>query len=295
MNAERGSFLTLGTVAAPLFVVLWSTGFIGAKYGLPYAEPLTFLSVRFALAAVALIVWTVLARSPWPTVTQAAHLALVGILLHGAYLGGVFVAISLGTEAAVSALIVSMQPILTAFLARWVLGETMTRMQWAGLGLGIVGVALVVAEKLSAELGNTSGLVLCLMALLSISVATLYQKRFCAGAPMRSGTAIQFAAALAALMPLALLLETNRIEWTGNFIFALGWLVIVLSLGAVGLLMVLIRQDSAGRVASLFFLMPPCTAIMSWALFGETFGIAALCGIVLAVIGVALVMRAPRP
>ncbi len=291
MNVERGSFLTLGTMAAPLFVVLWSTGFIGAKFGLPYAEPLTFLSVRFALATVALTLWTILAGSSWPTARQAVHLALVGILLHAAYLGGVFAAISLGTEAAVSALIVSMQPILTAFLARWVLGETMTRRQWVGLGLGITGVALVVAEKLTAGLGNPVGVGLCLMSLLSISVATLYQKRFCAGAPMRGGAAIQFAAALAVLAPLALILETNRIEWTGEFVFALGWLVIVLSLGAVGLLMLLIRQDSAGRVASLFFLMPPCTAIMSWALFGETFGLAALCGIVLAVIGVALVMR----
>jgi len=291
MNVDRGSLLSLGTVAAPLFVVLWSTGFIGAKYGLPYAEPLTFLSVRFALAGAALALWTVLSGSPWPTGRQAAHLALVGILLHGGYLGGVFVAISLGVEAAVSALIVSIQPILTAFLARWVLGETMTRMQWAGLALGITGVALVVAEKLGDGLGDTTGIGLCLMSLLSISVATLYQKRFSAGAPLRAGSAIQFTAALAVLTPLALLLETNRIEWTGDFVFALGWLVVVLSLGAVGLLMVLIRQDSAGRVASLFFLMPPCTAILSWAFFGETFGFMALCGIVLAVVGVALVMR----
>lgn len=291
MNAERGSLFTLGTVAAPLFVVLWSTGFIGAKYGLPYAEPLTFLSVRFALASAALTLWALLAGSPWPTGRQAAHMAFVGILLHASYLGGVFVAISLGVEAAVSALIVSMQPILTAFLARWVLGETMTRMQWVGLGFGITGVALVVAEKLGDGLGDTTGVGLCLMSLLSISVATLYQKRFCAGVPMRAGTAIQFAAALAVLTPLALLLETNRIEWTVEFVFALGWLVIVLSLGAVGLLMVLIRQDSAGRVASLFYLVPPCTALMSWALFGETFGIAALCGIFMAVIGVAMVIR----
>lgn len=293
MNDKRGSFLTLGTVAAPLFVVLWSTGFIGAKYGLPYAEPLTFLAVRFALASLALVLWTLLAGGPWPTGRQATHQALVGILLHAGYLGGVFVAISIGIEAAVSALIVSMQPILTAFLARWVLGERMTRLQWAGLGLGIAGAGLVIGEKLTAGLGSPVGIGLCLMSLLSISVATLYQKKFCAGAPLRAGTAIQFAAALAVLTPLALMLETNRIVWTGEFIFALGWLVIVLSLGAVGLLMVLIRQDSAGRVASLFFLIPPCTAIMSWALFGETFGIAALCGIVLAVIGVAMVMR-PR-
>jgi drug/metabolite transporter (DMT)-like permease len=259
--------------------------------GLPHAEPLTFLSVRFALAAGALGIWAVVAGSPWPTLLQSAHLALVGVLLHGAYLGGVFVAIWLGVEAGVSALVVSLQPILTAVLAYRVLGERMTRMQWIGLALGLTGVALVVSEKLAGGLGDLTGIGLCIMSLLAISVATLYQKRFCAGAPMRSGAAIQFAAALAALAPLALLLETNRIDWTGEFAFALGWLVVVLSLGAVGLLMVLIRQDSAGRVASLFFLMPPCTAIMGWAFFGETFGIAAMAGIVIAVSGVAMVMR----
>lgn len=282
----------LAVVIAPLFVVLWSTGFIGAKYGLPYAEPLTFLTIRFALASTALAIWAVTAGSPWPRARQAGHLAVVGVLLHAGYLGGVFTAIWLGVGAAVSALIVSLQPILTALLARWMLGETMTGWQWLGLAFGITGVALVVSEKLAEGIGDLRGIGLCLFALVSISVATLYQKRYCADAPMRAGSAIQFAAALAVLAPLALLLETNRVDWTGEFAFALGWLVVVLSLGAVGLLMMLIRQDSAGRVASLFFLMPPCTAIMSWALFGEIFGLPALAGIVLTVCGVALVMRA---
>jgi len=294
MNLRGGLGLTLGTVAAPLFVVLWSTGFIGAKFGLPHAEPLTFLSIRFALASAALALWTLVMRGAWPSRRQGAHLAFVGALLHGGYLGGVFVAIWLGVGAAVSALVVSMHPILTVFLARWVLGERMTRVQWAGLCLGVVGVVLVVGEKLSVGAGSMAGIGLCLVSLLSISIATLYQKRFCTDAPMGSGTAIQFAAALATLGPLALWLETNEVAWTGEFVFALGWLVVVLSLGAVGLLMVLIRQDSAGRVASLFFLVPPCTAIMAWVLFGETFGITAVAGIVIAVSGVALVMRS-RP
>lgn len=283
--------LDLGMIAAPLFVLLWSTGFIGAKFGLPYAEPLTFLAIRFAIASAALALWAVLARSPWPSRIQAAHLAVVGVLLHGAYLGGVFTAIWLGIEAAVSALIVSLQPILTAVLAYWVLGETMTRKQWVGLVLGLLGVILVVSEKLGEGLGTPGGIWLCIMALFSISIATLYQKRFCAGAPMRSGTAIQFAAATLVTGSLALMLEENLVFWTPDFIFALGWLVIVLSLGAVGLLMALIRKDSAGKVASLFFLMPPSTAVMAWALFGETFGLASIAGIILAVSGVALVMR----
>jgi len=291
MSDGGRSGVLLGTIAAPLFVVLWSTGFIGAKFGLPHAEPLTFLSIRFAIASAALALWSLAARSPWPSGVEAAHLSLVGVFLHGGYLGGVFVAIWLGLGAAVSALVVSMHPILTVFLARWVLGERMTRVQWLGLCLGVVGVVLVVGEKLSVGAGSVAGIALCLVSLLSISIATLYQKRFCADAPMGSGTAIQFAAALATLGPLALWLETNEVAWTGEFVFALGWLVVVLSLGAVGLLMVLIRQDSAGRVASLFFLVPPCTAIMAWVLFGETFGITAGAGIVIAVSGVALLMR----
>jgi len=291
MNRDAPTGAIIGVVAAPLFVLLWSTGFIGAKFGLPHAEPLTFLSIRFAIASVVLALWSVSVRSPWPTWGECGHLTLVGILLHGGYLGGVFVAIWMGVGAAVSALVVSMHPILTAFLARRVLGERMTRMQWTGLGLGIVGVILVVSEKLEVGSGNARGIGLCLLSLLSISVATLYQKRYCAAAPMRSGTAVQFAAALAVLGPLSWWLETNRIEWTGEFVLALGWLVLVLSIGAVGLLMLLIRQDSAGRVASLFFLVPPCTAVMSWALFGETFGIAAIAGICIAITGVALVMR----
>jgi len=293
MSDGGRSGVLLGTIAAPLFVVMWSTGFIGAKFGLPHAEPLTFLSIRFAIASAALALWSLAARSPWPSGVEAAHLSLVGVFLHGGYLGGVFVAIWLGLGAAVSALVVSMHPILTVVLARWVLGERMTRVQWAGLALGVAGVVLVVGEKARMGTGDALGIGLCLGSLLSISVATLYQKRYCAHAPMRSGTAIQFAAALLALAPLALLLETNRVDWTGEFVFALGWLVVVLSLGAVGLLMVLIRQDSAGRVASLFFLVPPCTALMSWALFGETFGIFAIAGIVIAITGVALVMRKP--
>ena len=285
----------LAALAAPLFVVLWSTGFIGAKLGLPYAEPLTFLSIRFALAALALAVWALLARAPWPSRVESAHLAFVGVFLHAGYLGGVFAAIWLGTGAAVSALVVSMHPILTAFLARWVLGERMSAVQWLGVALGILGVVLVVGEKLSTgSSGGAAGIALCVFSLLSISVATLYQKRYCAAAPLRAGTVIQFVAACVALAPLAWWLETNRVEWTGAFVFALGWLVVVLSIGAVGLLMVLIKQDSAGRVASLFFLVPPCTALMSRVLFGETFGLSAVAGIVIAVTGVALVMRA-RP
>lgn len=283
----------LSTVAAPIFVLLWSTGFIGAKLGLPYAEPLTFLALRFALAALALAIWSLASGSPWPRRGLLGHLAIVGVLLHGVYLGGVFTAIALGTEAGVAALIVSLQPVLTAVLARWVLGERMTGVQWLGLVLGLFGVVLVVFDKLTEGLGDLRGVWLCGAAVLGISCASLYQKKYCSDAPMRAGSAVQFAVATVFLLPLALILETNQIQWTGEFIFALGWLVIVLSLGAVGLLLVLLRRDAAGKVASLFFLTPPVTAVLAWALFGETLSSIALLGMVVAVTGVALVVRSP--
>lgn len=295
MTLNPGASSLVDLLAAPLFVLLWSTGFIGAKYGLPYAEPLTFLSVRFAIAGVLIGLWVFATRAAWPSRGQVPHLLFVGALLHGVYLGGVFTAIWLGVEAGVSALIVSMQPILSAVLARWWLGERMTAVQWFGLALGFGGVALVVQQKIGAGVGDWRGLALCLAGLVAISVATLHQKKHLAGAPMRAGTAVQYLGALCVVVPLSLTFETREIAWTGDFVFALGWLVLVLSIGAVGLLMVLIGRGAASKVASLFFLVPPCTAVIAWLLFGETLGPVAILGVVLAVSGVALVMRGGRP
>lgn len=294
MTSNPGPSSFSGVSAAPLFVVLWSTGFIGAKYGLPYAEPMTFLSIRFAIAGMLIALWVAASGARWPRRAQLPHLLLVGALLHGGYLGGVFTAIWLGVEAGVSALIVSLQPILTAVLARWMLAERMTRVQWIGLVLGFAGVALVVQQKLGAGLGDGRGVALCVMGLIAISVATLYQKRYCADAPMRAGTAVQYLGALGITVPLMLVFETRQIAWTGEFVFALGWLVLVLSIGAVGLLMLLIGRGAASKVASLFFLVPPCTALIAWPLFGETLGPLALLGVAMAVGGVALVMRGGR-
>lgn len=281
----------LSLLAAPTFVLLWSTGFIGAKYGLPYAEPLTFLSVRFALAGILLAAWVWASGASWLTPAQMRNQLLVGGLLHGVYLGSVFTAIWLGVEAGVSALIVSMQPILTAVLARWMLDERMTRIQWLGLGLGLSGVALVVERKLGAGLGDLRGVGLCLVGLTAISYATLYQKKYSMDVPRRAGAAVQYLGALLVVAPLSLLFETREIEWTGDFVFALGWLVLVLSIGAVGLLMALIRRGAASAVASLFFLVPPCTAVLAWLIFGETLSPVAILGVALATAGVALVMR----
>jgi drug/metabolite transporter (DMT)-like permease len=287
-DAETGSLWL--TLMPGLFVVLWSTGFIGAKLGLPYAEPLTFLTLRFAAAGLLLLVVTLAARAAWPkSWTETAHIAVAGLLLHGVYLGCVFAAIHHGVEAGVSALIVCLQPLLVAAAAGPLLGERVTRLQWLGLALGIAGVVLVVWRKLELGLGTPLGVALCVIGLFGITAATLYQKRFCSHMPLRSGTVIQFAAAAAASGLVALALESRVVVWSGAFVFALAWLVVVLSLGAFLLLYLLIRHGAAARVSSLFFMVPPCTALLAYPLFGERFGPVALAGMALVTLGVALV------
>jgi drug/metabolite transporter (DMT)-like permease len=277
------------------FVVLWSTGFIGAKLGLPAAGPFTFLTLRFVIAALLLTAVALLMRAPWPRGwRQILHIAVAGLLVHAAYLGGVFAAIGAGVEAGVAALICGLQPVLVAVAAGPLFGERLRLPQWLGLALGVVGVVLVVAEKLALGLGTPAGVALVLFALVGMSVGTLYQKRFCAGMDLRSGAVVQFAAATLALAPLAALLEDGHVAWTPNFVFALAWLVLVLSVGAITLLYVLIRRGAAAEVASLFFLVPPTTAVMAWLLFGEKIQPLSAFGMLTVMAGVFLVNRPPR-
>jgi len=278
-----------------LFVALWSTGFIGAKFGLPDAEPLTFLSVRYLIVLVLMagIAW--LTKAPWPSAPKAwLHIGVSGLLIHAVYLGGVFTAIAHGLPAGVTALVVGLQPVLTALGAGTLLGERVEPRQWAGLALGFVGVGLVVAHKVIAS-ASGAGLALMLVpavvALLGITAGTLYQKRFCPSFDLRTGSVIQFLPCLAVTALAALATETMQVRWTGAFIFALGWLVFVLSLGAVSLLNLLIRRGTAVNVASLFYLTPPTTALIAWALFGETLTGLSLVGMVVAVYGVWLARR----
>ena len=279
-----------------LFVALWSTGFIGAKYGLPDAEPLTFLTIRYTLVLFlmgAIVLWT---RAPWPPLGRAwGHIAISGLLVHGVYLGGVFTAIGHGLPAGITALVVGLQPLLTALGAGLFLGERVRATQWLGLALGLLGVGLVLAHKVAAGLSNAALLMMllpALLALLGITAGTLYQKRFCPGFDLRTGSLIQFLPCLA-MTGLAACLsgETLQVHWSGAFVFALSWLVLVLSLGAVSLLNVLIRQGSAIHVASLFYLVPPTTAVFAWALFGETLTGLALLGMAVTVFGVWLARR----
>jgi drug/metabolite transporter (DMT)-like permease len=269
-----------------LFVVLWSTGFIGARLGLPHSEPLTFLLWRYLAVIVCMLAVALATRAPWPQSAHAwFHIGVAGLLIHGVYLGGVFIAISKGLPAGVTSLVVGVQPLLTAVGAGWLLGEIVLKRQWAGLLLGLVGVALVVAGKLGTGFG-INALWPALAALLGITVGTLYQKRFCAPFDWRTGAIAQFLPTALLTWVVAYFTENFQVDWAGEFVFALGWLVLVLSIGAISLLNWLIRSSDAVNIASLFYLVPPCTALFAWLLFGDTFSGLALVGMALTVWGV---------
>ncbi|MEM7668309.1 MAG: DMT family transporter [Pseudomonadota bacterium] len=278
-------------IAAPLFVLLWSTGFIGAKLGLPDAEPMTFLALRFGLVALALGAWVLVSGVPLPTLRQARDAVIIGLLVQAVYLGGTFQAIAWGTEAGVSALIAGLQPITTALIARQVLQERLSRVQYLGMVLGASGVGLVVMRKLADGVGDVAGVLVCAAGLVAISTGAVMQKTHGAKTPMISGNLIQFATAAIACGALALAFETGSVRWTAEFSFALGWLVIVLSLGAVTIYYLLIRRGGASQVASLFFLVPPSTAVIAYLMFGEVLGPVEILGMVIATMGVALVNR----
>ena len=280
--------MSLPAIAPFLFVFLWSTGFVGAKFGLPYVEPLTFLLWRFLLVIVLMMTFALLTRAPWPRGRrQVLHIAVAGVLLHAVYLGGVFVAIGRGLPAGVTALIVGMQPLLTAGGAGWLLGERVSARQWLGLLFGFAGVTLVVANKFG-ELPLMAMTFPAIVALLGITAGTLYQKRFCARFDLRSGAVIQFVPSAALIAMTAYACESMRVEWTPAFVFSLLWLVLAISFGAISLLNVLIRSGSAVHVARLFYLTPPTTALIAWFAFGETLSGLALAGMALALGGVYL-------
>ncbi|MBK7023648.1 MAG: DMT family transporter [Sulfuritalea sp.] len=274
-----------------LFVLLWSTGFIGAKYGLPHAEPLSFLLVRYLLVLSLMTLIALATRAPWPKDgRQWFHIGVAGLLVHAVYLGGVFVAISKGLPAGVTSLVVGIQPLLTAVGAGWLLNETVLKRQWAGLVLGFVGVAMVVSGKLGSGFG-LAALWPALAALAGITAGTLYQKRFCPHFDWRTGAIAQFLPTAVATGLVVGLSDNFRVDWVPDFVFALSWLVLVLSVGAISLLNWLIRHGSAVNLASLFYLVPPCTALIAWFLFDERLAGMALVGMALAVWGVYLARK----
>ena len=283
--------------AAPvMFVLLWSTGFIGAKYGLPYAPPFTFLALRLAAAAVLLAAAAAVTGSPrLRSSAQYGRAAVVGCSLHAGYLGGVFYAIAHGVPPSVAAVLVSLQPVLTAVLATRMLGEPLMAAQWWGFAIGVGGVALVLAPGLTAATRAGSppavGVLACVVALASGTGGTIYQKRHGQDIPLLWGTAAQYAAASSTMLLGAALTEDVQIRWTAQFIGALLWLVLALSLGAVLLLLMLLRRGTAAGVSSLFYLVPPATACQAYLLFGEKLPLLSIGGIAVTATGVALVLR----
>ncbi|WP_245622990.1 DMT family transporter [Kiloniella litopenaei] len=284
----------LAILAPGTFVLIWSTGFVFAKMALPYAETMTLLATRFLIAVGLLLLISFIWKAKWPkTLMQTVHIAMAGILLHALYLGGVFASIELGLQAGVAALIVGIQPLLVAFTAGIFLKEKITIRQWVGLFLGVSGVILVVWAKLENGLGTPLGVSIAVIALFGISIGTVYQKRFCGEMDLRTGAVIQYTAASIPTGILAYFTESMTINWTGEMIFAMFWLVVVLSVGAISLLYVLIRKGAASKVSSMFFLVPPTAALMAWVLYDETFRSTALIGMAMTVFGVALVNLRP--
>ena len=285
-----------------VFVLIWSTGFIVARYGMPHAPPLKFLAVRYALSMVCFLVWVRWARVAWPDGRrQWGHLAVVGVLMQAGYLGGVWAAVKHGIAAGTVSLIVGLQPVLTAL---WVsvtasrAGRTgapvVSAGQWTGLLLGLAGLVLVVWRKLGAGEVNTLNLLLSIVALLAITVGALYQKRHVAPCDPRSANLIQMTAALIVSLPLALF-EREPVVWHPQLIGAMAWSVLVLTLGGSSLLFMLLQRGAATRVTSLFYLVPPCTALMAWLLFDELLTPTVLIGMALAALGVWLAVREPAP
>ena len=283
-----------------VFVLIWSTGFVVARFGMPHSPPFTFLTMRYALSLLCFGAWSVLARVEWPRDSaQWGHLAVVGMLIHAGYLGGVWAAVKDGIGAGTVALIVGLQPVLTALWTSRYAGRASaahTRVsapQWLGLALGLLGLTLVVWHKLGGGEVTHRNLALAVFALFSITAGTLYQKRFVAPCDVRSASAIQLFAALVVSLPLALL-EAEPVRWHAQMIGAMAWSVLALTLGASSLLYLMIQRGAATQVASLMYLVPPCTAALAWLLFDEVFTSSMALGMLLTVAGVALVVRTPR-
>lgn len=288
----------LTRVAPALFVLLWSTGFIGTKLGAQGAEPFTFIAIRFAIVLAVLVPLAWATGAPKLTADQRRHAMVVGILVHATYLGGVMWAMRAGMAANVSALIVSLQPVLTAVLAGLILREVITARHWAGLALGIVGTGLVVGPKLAAGMasGVASGITAPTMlsatiALFAITAGTIYQKRYASGLAIVPGAIWQYVGALVAVLPLSFAFETQHVDWSPRVIAALAWLVVVLSLGAMSLLMMLIRENAVSRTSGLFYLVPGVTAVMAYLMFDETLSAIQLVGLVVVSIAVVLIQK----
>lgn len=278
-----------------MFVVLYGSGFVGAKYGLPYCPPLTFLVLRFLIAAALIVLLAMLVRAQWPkSLREVLHIAVAGALTVGTFSAGVFVAISVGLSPAISALIIALQPILVAVFARRVLGEHLSWRQWVGLGMGLIGVTFVVWHKIDFSTFQLFGVGMSIIGLLGVTLGNLYQKRFCAGMSVFPGGAIQSATSAVLLLPLAVAFERMEVVWHPEFVMALTYMSVGVSIGALSLLYIMIRRGDVSRVASVFYLVPVSAAVASYFLYGETFDAQVLVGVSVVAIGVYFVNSSPK-
>ncbi|MHC5231818.1 DMT family transporter [Brucella sp. LJL56] len=272
-----------------MFVLLWATGFIGAGLAMPYAEPFTFMAVRFSIAAVIMTLWALASKAVWPKGPVLVHAAIAGCLIHGAYLSALFWAVHHGLPAGMSGLVAGLQPMLTTLIAAMLLGERASGRQWAGLLIGFLGVAMVVWPKFSAGSGvDPKSLAAAFFAVLAISTGTVWQKRFGTTGDLKTGTAVQYIAAAALTALCAFAFETRVMIWSPQLIFALVWLTLAISIGAILALLVMIREGAMSKVASLFYLVPGTAAIMAYLIFDETLGPIQISGMGITTLGVAL-------
>lgn len=284
-------------VAPVLFVLLWSTGWISARFAAPYAEPLTFLVWRYVLAGLALTAFALTAGAVWPRrPADIGHALLSGVLLHAIYLGGVWWAIAHGLPAGISGLIAAIQPILTALLAPALVGERVTRQHWTGIALGFAGIALVLEPKLALVMrdgfaGTALPLLVNVAGMVSVTAGTFYQKRYVQKGDLRTVTVLQYAGAAAITAPVAWLTESFRIDWNTTLVLTMAWSVLALSIGAIALLLLLIRKGAVSRAAALIYLVPPAVALEAFVLFGETLAPVQIAGMACAALGVALATR----
>lgn len=277
----------------PLFVLLWATGFIGARYAMPWSEPFSFLAVRCVIAAAILALLIIIFRSRKLSPAQAANAAFAGALIHGVYLSGVFWAIKNGMPAGLSALIIGLQPLITSVLAGWALGEKILPRHWAGLAVGFIGILIVLAPKIGDAIGGVTlvTFVACLISAFAISIGSIWQKKYVGNADLITGTLWQYVGAALLMAVGSFAFETRTFVMTGELVFAMVWLVLVLSIGAIFLLMTMIREGEMSKVSSLFYLVPAVTTVMAWVLFGETLTWVQILGMIVTTVGVGMATR----
>lgn len=283
--------MTFASIAA-LFIFFWASGFVAAKYGLPYAEPFTLMAARFVVGAAILVPACFVLKATWPkTLRDTTHILIAGFGVQTVYLIGVYYGIWFGISTGVTALVVGLQPLLTGVLAGFVLKEKVTPRNWVGLVLGFIGLGLVVWDRVLAPTDALWGLAMLLMGLAGITLGTLYQKKYCGPFDVRAGVALQNVMSCIVMLVLAVIFESMIIDWTGEFVFAVLWSAIGLSVFAICLYYWLVQRGAAARITSLIYLSPPTTAVMGWAMFGEILSWQAIAGMAVAMTGVALAVR----